>query len=137
MKRSRTHFSEKSPHGWWIATYIQRFEFKGSPAKSSSARCTAWENAVLIKAATREVAYRKAVAEGKRNSTPGWSRVGNPPGRLGRWVYEGLTSLLPVYEKLADGAELFWIDRGRTTLGAVRRRVKAKAQLEVFSNHEK
>lgn len=124
----------QSPFGWWLASYIQRFEFKDAQPKSLSARCLAWENTILVKAKNRELAYRKAVAIGKQNSAVKWSRYGSPPGRLGRWKFEGITSFVPIYEELQDGSEISWDEHRGTTLGAVRKRVKSKQELDTFED---
>ena len=124
----------KSPYGWWIASYIQRFEWKGKPPKSPRARCDAWENTILVRGNNRDAAYRKAVAFGKRACPRLWELHGDPPGRLGRWVYEGLTSLIAVYEPIEDGSEILWTEHANTTLGAVRRRCKRKRMLETYQD---
>jgi len=126
----------QSPFGWWLASYIQRFEYKDARSKSPSSRCLAWENTIIVKAKNLELAYRKAITIGKQNSALKWSRYGSTPGRLGRWKFEGLTSFLPIYEELLDGSEIAWDEHRGTTLGAVQKRVKAKHELDTFSDKE-
>jgi uncharacterized protein DUF4288 len=89
---------------------------------------------ILIRAKTRDIAYRRAVALAKASSTRQWQRYGDPPGKFGRWVFEGLVDLLPVYEPLRHGAEILWTDRGTLTLRAIRQRVKRKRELPVFAD---
>jgi hypothetical protein len=132
MKKKPIPFHARSPYGWWIASYIERFELKRRRALAPSSKHLAYENTILIKATSREIAYRKALAIGRKNCWPKWTLWGKPPGKMGRWVFEGLTSLLPVYEKLQDGAEISWTDLRGATLGSIRRRVKSKSELEVF-----
>ncbi len=55
-------------------------------------------------------------------------------GKMGRWVFEGLTGLLPIYEKLEDGAEVLWREDRYTTLGNVRLRVRTKSEPEAFDD---
>jgi hypothetical protein len=62
-----------------------------------------------------------------------WERLGAAPGRSGRWVFEGFTSLMPIYEPM-DGAEVLWSEFPNITIGALRRRVKPKGKLEVFED---
>ena len=63
--------SPKVPHGnrnhtgWWIASFIERFEYYDENKANLNRRCLAWENTILIKAPNREVAYRKAVVQGR------------------------------------------------------------------------
>jgi hypothetical protein len=53
---------------------------------------------------------------------------------LGRWVLEGLSDLVPIYEPLRHGAEILWAEHRNTTIGWTRRRVKNKHELEVFND---
>jgi len=130
-------WANRSPYGWWVASYIQRFEYKGQPRMAATARCLAWENMILIRAKSRELAYTKAIRFAKEASPRRWNLFGDPPGRLGRWVFEGLTSLTPIYDPLEDGSEIIWTEHRNTTLSKVRRRIKAKHLLEVFIDKEK
>jgi hypothetical protein len=123
----------KTPYGWWVASYIQRMEWKDARPLTHRSRCLYWENTVILQAKDREIAFRKANALAKSNS-PGWELLGDPPGRLGRWVFEGLTSILPIYEPLGDGAEVLWREYRNKTLGALRRQVKPKGKLESFED---
>ena len=128
-RKSKATGPARSPYGWWIASYIERFEWRGG-SKNGKAKCLAYENTIVLRAKDAEVAFKKAVRLSR--SEPGWRRFGDPPGRAGRWVFEGLTKLLPIYERITDGAEVLWMARPNTTVGAIRRRVKSKSQLEVF-----
>ena len=46
-----------------------------------------------------------------------------------RWIYLGVTDLLPVYETLRDGAEIMWTERSPRTVKTLRRLVKSKRTL--------
>ena len=73
-----THVRNESPHGWWLTSYLERFEFRDAPPRRPEARCLAWENMILIRAKTRDVAFRRAVALAK-SKTPGRrGRHGDP-----------------------------------------------------------
>jgi len=109
-------------------------EWKVAPRLTNRSRCLFWENTVILKAKDREVAFRKATALAKSNATGTWELLGDPPGRLGRWIFEGITSLLPIYEPLQDGAEVLWSEYKNKTLGVLRRRIKSKATLEAFED---
>src|SRR5262245_30480845 len=96
----------RSPYGWWIVSYIMRFEYYDEYRKNHQRRCLAWENTIILKAKDRNEAYRKAVRFGKlSDGEEGWQA---DSGRKGAWRFEGLTSLLPIYEELEDCAEVMW-----------------------------
>jgi hypothetical protein len=124
----------RSPYGWWLATYLARFELRGAAPHNSRSRCLVWESTVLVRAKTREAAYRSALRLARSNTPRHWRRYGPPPGRLGRWVLEGLSDLLPIYEPLRHGAEIQWAEHRNTTLGWARQRVKGKHELRVFDD---
>jgi hypothetical protein len=53
---------------------------------------------------------------------------------MGRWKPEGLTSLIAIYEPIEDGSEILWTEYANTTVGKIKRRVKAKSELETFQD---
>jgi hypothetical protein len=55
----------RSPHGWWIASYLERFEYYDEDRTNLRRRCLAWENTILVKARNRHEAWRKAMAQGR------------------------------------------------------------------------
>jgi hypothetical protein len=124
----------KTPHGWWIASYVQRIEWKDRRPLTDRSRCLYWENTIILEAKDREAAFRKATALAKNSATGRSERIGDSPGRLGRWVLEGFTSLLPIYEPLADGAEILWCESRNKSLAAMRKRIKSKGKLEAFED---
>ena len=130
----------KVPHrnrnhtGWWIASLIERFEHYDEDKANLNRRCLAYENTILIKAPNREVAYRKAVVQGRlSNGIEGWN---SSSGRKGAWRFEGLTSLLPVYEDLEDGAEILWKKHAGVTVRKIRGSIKKKHELSVFDDRD-
>jgi hypothetical protein len=134
-KRAKTKipFRNRSPFGWWIASYIERFEYYDENKNNLARKCLAWENTVLIRARTREQAYRRAVALGRLSSgNEGWDST----KRRGAWRFEGLTDLLPVHEKLIDGAEILWKEHANRTVKTIKSLVKRKQDLSVFDDHE-
>jgi hypothetical protein len=40
----------RGPYGWWMASYIMRFEYYDEDRKNPQRRCLAWENTVILKA---------------------------------------------------------------------------------------
>jgi hypothetical protein len=54
----------------------------------------------------------------------------------GEWRFAGVAELLPVYDRLEDGAEVLWKVRGRLPLSKIRSMVKSKKTLSVFDDKE-
>lgn len=132
-KVDRIPFRNRNQYGWWVASYIERFEYYDEPKHKLGRRCLAWENTILVKARNREEAYRKAVAVGGQcEGSEGWNSV----GRKGAWRYEGLTMLLPIYEELEHGAEILWNEYAGRTVRSIRALVKSKRELTVFNDSE-
>lgn len=111
MKRRKASVRAKIPHrnyspyGRWIASYIEWPTWDDAPAPSpNSRRCHAWENTIILRARNREGAYKNAVKLGSNNVSTFWDKRNRK--RTGRWEFLGLTSLLPIYQKLEDGAEI-------------------------------
>ena len=121
-----------SPHGWWIATYLERAAWDDEPDPPKNSRCLAWENTIVLRASDREAAYAKAVSLASQNSSE-FSDDSNS-ARKGHWVFEGLVSLLPIHDDLKDGAEVLWTEHRNRTIGKVRSWVKRKDDLEVFDD---
>jgi hypothetical protein len=103
----------------------------GEDRRKLTRRCLAWENTVLLKARNRHEAWRKAMRLGKLAQSE-VREVGS--GRKGVWRFEGLTCLLPVYERLEDGAEVMWVEHAGRSVKAIRALVKAKHDLEAFDD---
>ena len=124
----------KSPYGWWVATVIERFQFDDEDLENMRRRCRAFSNVVLLKADDREQAYKKAIEYGQLGieDKSHWS---NDKGRKGRWIVEGLSSLMPIYEELdPDGSEIMFEDDNGITVGRVKSWVRNKNELEVFDD---
>ena len=125
----------KSPFGWWIAVILVRYEQQGEDRSNLNRRCLAWENTIVLKAKDREEAYRKAVAQGKLHGSKGWDCIDHDTRRKGKWVFEGIASLLPIYEELEDGAEILWNEH-KVSLRKLKTWVRPKLQLETFQDSE-
>jgi len=124
--------ANQSPYGWWVATLILRFQYVGEDVSNPRHRCMADENLVLIKAKDREEAYRKALRLGEAEEDVELSD--STTGRRGYFVFEGLSSLLPVYDEIEDGAELLWTRHSNITVGRVQSWVRDKSGLKVFQD---
>jgi len=55
-------------------------------------------------------------------------------GRKGAWRFEGLTSLLPIYEELGDGAEVMWRKYANRTVKTIQALAKSRKDLETFND---
>lgn len=108
--------------GWWLFGEVQRWV--ADTRKRS--RLRVYENLRLVRARSREEAYRKAVRLG-RSGLP--SRT-----HAGEWRFAGISLLLPIYEPLEDGSEILWQDRGEMALRDIYKLAKTKKQLPVFDD---
>jgi hypothetical protein len=54
--------------------------------------------------------------------------------RRGAWRFEGLTSLLPICEKIEDGAEILWREYKGRTVKKIKNRVRSKKELEALDD---
>ena len=124
----------KSPIGWYVASLLHRFEWCDEDKSNLNRRCLAWENQILIKADNPEEAYAKAIEHGKSHEESGQMWESDNEERKGRWRFEGLRSLLPIYDELEDGAEIVWKEYENRSVKKVKSWVKSKEQLEVFNS---
>jgi len=83
----------------------------------------------LVKAKNPDEAYRKALKIGKSEE----QEYLNTEGDSVKFTFEGLTSLLPIYEELEDGSELEWSEFENRSVKKIKSWVKSKQDLEVFS----
>jgi hypothetical protein len=118
----------KSPVDWYIAGIMLRFELVGEQKPNLESRCLAWENQHLVKAKNPEQAYEKALKIGRDSE----SQYINTDGENVQWIFEGLTTLIAVYEELEDGAEIIWIEHENKAIKSIKNRVKSKENLEAF-----
>ncbi len=124
----------KSPYGWWVATIVERFQFDDEDTKNPRRRCRAFTNTVILKAVDRESAYKKSIEYGKCgvDGKCDWS---DGKGRKGKWIFEGLSSLLPIYDELdPDGTEILFEDDINLSVGRVKSWIRTKSELEVFDD---
>ncbi len=114
-----------SPVGWYFGSYLLRFvELDADGQNDPHKRFMSWENTVIVKARSLDTAYTKVERIAKLNARP---YRGGPDGVRVRWEYLGVTELLPIYEEIADGAEIAWAKRAPTTLKKLKQWVKPKS----------
>jgi hypothetical protein len=132
-KPKKIPYRNRNHTGWWIASYLIRFEWYDEDRANPNRRATAWEDTVLIKASSREIAYKKTIGIGKsHNGSEAWDSSDHQ--RKGAWRFEGLTSLLPIYDKIEDGVEILWREYESKSVKGIRAMVKRKADLECFDD---
>jgi hypothetical protein len=124
--RQKIPSRNRSPSGWWIFAEVQYWVQTKPIDGKFSERVDVWENTRILRAKNRDEAYRKAMEFG---------RVGMPSKtKAGVWKFGGISMLLPIYEKLSDGAEVLWTKRGRMTKAKALALAKRKNDLPVFSD---
>ncbi|MEI8080076.1 MAG: DUF4288 domain-containing protein [bacterium] len=97
----------KNDGDWFLASLCMRCEPVGRRPTDGRKKAATWINTHLIHAKTMAEAYQKAVDIGRRGAHR-YHAVGGPM----KWRFVGVWELLPVYDDLADGKELFWTDYG-------------------------
>lgn len=127
-KKSEVVYPNRNHTGWWIFREVEQWVSKRQRKLSSRSRCRVWVNLRLIRARNREDAYRKAMRLG-REEHPSQTNGGE-------WRFAGISMLLPLYEKIEDGAEILWDYNGLMTVGNIKKLVKTKRQLPVFDDRE-
>lgn len=124
----------KSPFGWWVATQIERYEYENEDSTNPKRRCRVWTNTIILKANNRDEAYDKAVKYGNLGKADSYDYVDSKTGRKARIVFEGLSSLLPIYDEIdEDGTEIVF-DDDFVTVGRLKSWVRKKEELEVFED---
>lgn len=109
-----------SPVDWYLVSAL----LKHVPERKEDHEYQSlWENTYLIKANSPVVAFDKGVKAAKKDE----ENIEHK-GRKGVWTYVGIKQVLPIYEKLEDGAELFWTDLGK--------REKSETESKVLTKEE-
>ena len=113
-----------SPVGWYIGSYLIRFiELNENDNDDLEKKFLAWENTRIIKAISLDEAYDKLVKEAELDTKP---YKGGKDGTPVKWVFEGVTELLPIYEELEDGSEIMYREHKPKKLKKLRKAVYEK-----------
>ena len=106
---------DSSPTGWWVAGLLERLSLDG--------KIEYWNNYRLVRAVHWREAFQRARAQGNSDCDAGRRAFS------GETIFLGITDLLPIYDELEDGAELWWqkLDGDATRTGL---------PLEVFTEAE-
>ncbi len=127
-KESKVRWANKNHSGWWIFEEVQQWVSKRQKKLALTGRCLARLNLRLIRARSREEAYRKAMkfgCAGMPSKTHG-----------GEWKFAGISMLLPIYDKIEDGSEILWKEDRLMSLARIKKLVKSKRRLPVFDDTE-
>lgn len=114
----------RSPVGWYVVSYLLRFvDLNDTEQDDDEARFLSWENTILVRAQNLDEAYDKGMQVAQGNTQP---YKGGPDGVPVQWKLLGITDVLPIYEELADGAEIMWAERAPRKLKNLRQMVGTK-----------
>lgn len=116
----------KNNGDWFLADIVERAEIVGDDKTNPNRRCLTWVNAVLIQALSIEDAYDKALKVGRENYS---MRYKAASGKTCNWKVLGLSSLVPIYEDIGDGAEIGFTDVGSIAAKTSERMVKTKKEI--------
>jgi len=115
-----------APYGWYVGSYLLRFIELGEKGNQDlERRFLTWENTIIVKARNLDHAYDKVSSLAKKQTRP---YKGGTTGIDVQWLFEGIVELLPIYEKLADGAEIMWAEHRPRSLKSIRSRVRKKGE---------
>jgi hypothetical protein len=115
-----------SPVGWYVGSYLIRFvELNESGNDEEESQFLVWENTILVQADSLSEAFDKVEAEAKLHTEP---YKGGKEGVPVQWLYEGISELIPVYDKIEDGVEIMFSEY-RRKLKNIRKDVLSKNDL--------
>jgi len=116
----------KNNSDWFLADIVERAEMVGRDKTNPNRRCLTWTNTVLIQAPSIEEAYDRAIRIGRENYS---MRYKAASGETCIWKVLGLSSLVPIYEDIEDGAEIGFTDEGFIAARTSESLVKTKREL--------
>ena len=114
-----TEFSrDTSPVGWYVGSYLIRFiELNAKGNDDPEGEFLVWENTIIVRAESFDEASKKVEAQAKLDTEP---YKGGLEGTPVQWVFEGISDLIPIYERLEDGAEIMWTEHEAVKLSKLR-----------------
>ena len=126
QRKPHIAYRNKNHTGWWIFCEVEQWVSDRQKKLTAHSRCRVYENLRLLRAKSRDEAYRKAMKPG-RSGLP-WRT------NAGEWQFVGISMLLPIYDPLEDGSEVLWHDRGDMPVAKIRALTKTKSELPVFDD---
>ncbi|MBE1162366.1 DUF4288 domain-containing protein [Dyella acidiphila] len=120
---SSPYCRDTSPVGWYVGSYLIRFvELDATGNDDAEGEFLVWENTIIVRAESFDEAYKKVEAKAMLDTE---TYEGGPEGVPVRWIFEGISNLIPIYEPLEDGAEIMWSEHAAMKLGKLRSMVSS------------
>jgi len=116
----------KNNGDWFLADIVERAEAVGKDKTNPNRRCLTWVNTVLVQAESLEEAYDKAMKIGRKNYS---TRYKAASGRTVSWKTLGISSLMPIYEDIEDGAEISFTNKGYISARSSEAMIKSKKKI--------
>lgn len=131
MSEKSYHYSQLSPAGWYIASYLQRIDpiEAYDQAEAGHEPWAVWENRILVRASNPDEALKRT----RERLEDAETEYLNTDGVLLRDTVVGLTGLIPIYDELEDGNEIEWLDHTGETISEMEKRVVNESELEAFT----
>jgi hypothetical protein len=107
---------------WFLAELVMKITVAGD------LRNVVHQNIILVRASSPEDAYEKALGFGRGQETS----YHNPSGKAVQFSFEGLSSLVQVYEELEDGAEISFRSKIGLSEKQIRSLVLPRTSLQAF-----
>ena len=119
-----------SPVDWYLVFALLKFKC-GNDSEKEIEYEHIWENTYLVKANHPLVAFDKGLKIAKKDEQPLDFK-----GKNGAWVLAGIKQVLPVYEKIEDGAELFWTDLGKKKKSETENKIITRDEFSSYLNEK-
>lgn len=115
-----------SPVGWYVGSYLLRFiEIEDTDNQNLNRCYTAWENTIILQADNLDDAYDTLVEHVRMETEPYKGGLEAIPVK---WEFEGVTQLMPIYEKLEHGTEIMYEEYENRQLKTLRKWVRSKGE---------
>ncbi|MDR0352897.1 MAG: DUF4288 domain-containing protein [Opitutaceae bacterium] len=111
---------QDEPQNFYIAELVQECRVEGYATSS------VWVNIHIVKAGSPAEAYAKASKLGKSHNRK--YKAGSE-ARNARWIFRGIRDLIPIYEKIEDGAEVMFEAHERMTEKRIIKMLRAKSDI--------
>ena len=119
-----------SPVDWYLVFALLKFK-RDDESKKELEYEHLWENTYLVKANHPTVAFDRGLKIAKKDE-----EFIEFKGHKGQWALVGIKQILPVYEDIEDGSELFWTDIGKRKKSETDSKVISRQQFLEILNEE-
>jgi hypothetical protein len=111
---------QDEPQNFYIAELVQECRVEGY------ATSLVWINFHIVKAGSPVEAYAKASRLGKSHNN---KYKAGKEARNAQWIFRGIRDLIPIYEKIEDGAEILFEAHERMTEKRIRKMLRSKSDI--------